>query len=366
LSYSKEPASNALKVIEENHYYPFGLKHTGYNSDQYYIAPSAGYSTLNYWLIEEVEIKPFKPANFNLSLNYDYKYNGKEYQDELGLNMYDYGARNYDAAIGRWMNIDPLAETSRRWSTYTYCYNNPLRFTDPDGMRAFDSQNLNDNDDDYYINKDGTIDVIKTNDKFDRFFVEQTPTPVEGSRVSVGSYNQVAQFDKNESDLLALPESFSGDGYGFTYTGSRNENYISGPAFAGLLGALNEAQVSDVSLNHWSNADGSSPKPSKSHKDGEVGDVRPLRLDKSVSPVLTTSSQFDAKRSATLMGALKKFGWTSILSEKNPSSGYITPGTTHYSGYTDKKGNWVPVRHNNHFHVQKFKPNLTIIRDLRL
>ena len=37
LSYSKEPASNALKVIEENHYYPFGLKHTGYNSDRFVI-----------------------------------------------------------------------------------------------------------------------------------------------------------------------------------------------------------------------------------------------------------------------------------------------------------------------------------------
>ncbi len=137
LSYSKEPSSNALKVIEENHYYPFGLKHTGYNSDQYYIAPSAGYSTLNYWLIEEVEIKPFKPANFNLSLNYDYKYNGKELQDELGLNVYDYQARNYDPALGRWMNIDPLAELSRRWSPYSYCYNNPMFFVDPDGMFPF-------------------------------------------------------------------------------------------------------------------------------------------------------------------------------------------------------------------------------------
>ncbi|WP_317167939.1 RHS repeat domain-containing protein [Flavobacterium jejuense] len=90
-------------ILEENHYYPFGLKHSGYNAN-------------------------------NSQPNYNYKYNGKELQTELGLNMYDYGARNYDPALGRWMNIDPLAEQMRRHSPYNYAFNNPMSFIDPDGM----------------------------------------------------------------------------------------------------------------------------------------------------------------------------------------------------------------------------------------
>ena len=95
-----------LQILEENNYYAFGLRQEGYNNVK-------------------------NPSN-----GLKYKYNGKELQDELGLNFYDYGARNYDPALGRWMNIDPLAEKSRKFSPYTYALDNPVYFIDPDGMQA--------------------------------------------------------------------------------------------------------------------------------------------------------------------------------------------------------------------------------------
>ncbi|MFV0163162.1 RHS repeat-associated core domain-containing protein [Empedobacter falsenii] len=65
---------------------------------------------------------------------YKYKYNGQEFQEELGLNLYDFEARNYDPAIGRWFNIDPLAEFYYEISTYSYVGSNPIIRTDPIGM----------------------------------------------------------------------------------------------------------------------------------------------------------------------------------------------------------------------------------------
>ncbi|MDQ0068188.1 DUF6443 domain-containing protein [Chryseobacterium lathyri] len=92
------------KILEENNYYPFGLKHTGYNS----------------------------PPNTS---SYNYKYNGKEL---LAMGFYDYGARMYMPDIARWSVVDPLAEKMTRHSPYNYAFNNPIRFIDPDGRENQD------------------------------------------------------------------------------------------------------------------------------------------------------------------------------------------------------------------------------------
>lgn len=95
-------ASNLATKRQETDYYAFGL-----------------------------EINRVIPSPKNL-----YLYNGKEKQEEE--KMYDYGTRLYDPVIGRWNVMDPKAEQMTRLSPYSYSFNNPMRFIDPDGMRPQD------------------------------------------------------------------------------------------------------------------------------------------------------------------------------------------------------------------------------------
>ena len=64
-----------------------------------------------------------------------YKYNGKELERMNGIDWYNYGARHYDATIGRWMTLDPLCEKYYSISPYAYCANNPGLCVDPDGRK---------------------------------------------------------------------------------------------------------------------------------------------------------------------------------------------------------------------------------------
>lgn len=100
LSYFNNGTS--AEVLEENNYYPFGLKHEGYNA-------LAG------------------------NPNYQYKYNGKELQE---TGMYDYGARFYMPDIGRWGVIDPRSQYTHE--AYSYVWNNPINLWDPTGMEGED------------------------------------------------------------------------------------------------------------------------------------------------------------------------------------------------------------------------------------
>jgi len=74
---------------------------------------------------------------------YIYKYNGKEWQDELGLNVYDYGARNYDPAIGRFFSMDKFSDSYYNITPYQYTANNPVRLIDVNGEYIWIYENGN-------------------------------------------------------------------------------------------------------------------------------------------------------------------------------------------------------------------------------
>jgi len=87
-------------LVQDNHYFPFGM------------------------LMSDISTS---------SADNRFRYNGKEYQHDLNLEWYDYGARFYDPALARWHSMDPMAEKYNTMSPYLYGFNSPLNVIDPDG-----------------------------------------------------------------------------------------------------------------------------------------------------------------------------------------------------------------------------------------
>ena len=94
------------EVLQENHYYPFGMSMEGQ------------------WRMPELALQANR-----------YQFNGIERHGDMGVDLDLAAFRSYDAAMARWLQVDPLADNAKliSWSSYHYTYNNPIIFTDPDG-----------------------------------------------------------------------------------------------------------------------------------------------------------------------------------------------------------------------------------------
>ena len=99
-------------LLEENHYYPFGLSMKAISSG----AMAFG--------------EPKNKLQFNGN-----ELQSSEFNDGTGLEMYDFNARNYDAQLGRFMQIDPKSDAGGQESltAYHFAYNNPTTYNDPGG-----------------------------------------------------------------------------------------------------------------------------------------------------------------------------------------------------------------------------------------
>jgi RHS repeat-associated protein len=94
--------TSALQVVQVSDYYPFGLTSRSYQKES--------------------------------SISQDYQYSGKENQTQLGLGWLDYGARMYQADVGRWLVIDPLSGSMEAASPYNFALNNPTTLVDILGL----------------------------------------------------------------------------------------------------------------------------------------------------------------------------------------------------------------------------------------
>jgi len=113
-------------IVQQNDYYPFGAK---------------------------IACDGYANADDNRFL-----FSGKESQKLLDLNAYDFGARMYDASLGRWNSVDPQGFRKAKINNYIYCKNNPIIFFDPDGQ------------DDWYVNSEGYM-TRKPNTSHDAFYM---------------------------------------------------------------------------------------------------------------------------------------------------------------------------------------------------
>ena len=152
-------------------YYPFGLEHKGYNN--------------------------VVSANVN-SVATKFGYNGKEKQEELGLDWLDYGWRQYDPSIARFNKIDRFAEKYENHTPYHYAANSPLLFKDVQGdslvvvtLRGLNSINTSSKNRNYFVDERVAENVVgfvnKAQKRFSGLTVNNIFRAVPSSSIKTGN-----------------------------------------------------------------------------------------------------------------------------------------------------------------------------------
>ena len=110
ITFTENPTNPNLPpvIVQAKNYDPFGLELKGIST---YDSTVVGYPNL-------------------------YRFNGKQFENDFDIGLYDYGSRLYDPRLGRWQSPDPLAPMFPNWSPFAFSFDNPVNNFDPDGRAA--------------------------------------------------------------------------------------------------------------------------------------------------------------------------------------------------------------------------------------
>jgi len=185
---SFEADDGTINTTAETHYYPFGMTLHGLN-------------------------QPLR--HHRDPVKSQYLYNGKELQSDNGLEWYDYGARFYDAQLGRWTTPDPLAAEAPGWTPYRFGFCSPINFTDPEGL--FEDWFQNELRGDVYYNSEMRKgDESKLGEGWiymgkNEMFSDGTPSSTDAAIMGLNDKLSSGSSFEMENGIVKLEASFDGE-----------------------------------------------------------------------------------------------------------------------------------------------------------